>query len=167
MSHMEIAEALGIPKSSLTQLLKNLVGRDWLTYSPASKGYSLGPAFSRLAHRVSGTSDLVSTAGPVLTELTTHIAESSALNVLKGDVAEVVSTVMGPHRLVSHMRLGDIAPLYAISGGKAILAFLPGEMQEDYFRRVKFEGTTPNTIQSAKVLRTQLREIQHDGIRTG
>src|SRR5664280_1390245 len=83
MSHTEIAEALEIPKSSLTQLLKNMVGRGWLSYSPGSKGYTLGTAFTRLARRTGQTSDLVSLAGPVLAELTARTSESSALNVLR------------------------------------------------------------------------------------
>ncbi|MDB5400303.1 MAG: hypothetical protein QOD93_6375 [Acetobacteraceae bacterium] len=164
MSHTDIAEALGIPKSSLTQLLKNMVSRGWLSYSPASKGYSLGTAFARLARRAGQAADLASVAGPVLAELTARTSESSALNVLKGDAAEVAATVLGPQRLVSHMRLGDAAPLYATSGAKVILAFLPAEMQEEYLRRVTFEPSTPATIKSVRMLRSQLRKIRADGI---
>lgn len=162
MSHTEIAEALGIPKSSLTQLLRNMTGRGWLAYSPVSKGYSLGTAFTKLARRVGQSQDLVSLAGPVLAQLTAQTSESSAMNVLKGDTAAVVATVLGPQRLVSHMRLGDAAPLYATSGAKVILAFLPVEVQEDYLRRVTFEPATPRTIRSADVLREQLKVIRKE-----
>lgn len=164
MSHTEIAETLSIPKSSLTQLLKNMVGRGWLSYSPASKCYALGTAFSRLARRAGQTADLVSVAGPVLAELTARTSESSALNVLKGDMVEVTATVLGPQRLVSHMRLGDVAPLYATSGAKIILAYLPTDMQEEYFRRVKFEPTTGATIRTPRALRSQLQKIRREGL---
>jgi DNA-binding IclR family transcriptional regulator len=164
MSHTDIADALSIPKSSLTQLLKTMVGRGWLTYSPSTKGYTLGPAFSRLARRSGQAVDLVAVAGPVLSDLTERTRESSALNVLKGDMAEVAATVLGPQRLVSHMRLGDTAPLYATSGAKAILAFLPADMQEDYLGRVHFEPQTKATIKSAKALRAQLQDIRRDGV---
>ena len=164
MSHTDIANALGIPKSSLTQLLKNMTGRGWLSYAPASKGYSLGPAFARFAQRSGQALDFASIAGPVLTELTARTSESSAMNVLKGDVVEVNATVLGPHRLVSHMRLGDAAPLYATSGAKVILAYLPAEMQDDYLSRVTFVRTTPATIRSVRALRAQLRIIRKEGI---
>lgn len=164
MSHTEIADALGIPKSSLTQLLRNMVGRNWLAYSPVSKGYSLGSAFARLARRAGRAADLASIAAPVLAELTARTAESSALNVLKGDGAEVVATVLGPQRLVSHMRLGDMAPLYATSGAKVILAYLPVEMQDDYVRRVTFKAATPATLHSVRALRSQLRTIRQEGL---
>ncbi len=164
MSHTEIAEALGIPKSSLTQLLRNMVSRDWLAYSPSSKGYTLGSAFGRLARRAGRAADLASVAGPVLAELTARTAESSALNVLKGDMAEVAATVLGPQRLVSHMRLGDLAPLYATSGAKVILAHLPAEMQDEYLRRATFAPATPATIRTVRALRIQLRKIRQDGL---
>jgi DNA-binding IclR family transcriptional regulator len=164
MSHTDIAAALDIPKSSLTQLLKNLVGRGWLAYSPGTKGYSLGDAFTRLARRAGRARDLVECAGPVLTELTARTSESSAMNVLKDDKAEVVATVLGPQRLVSHMRLGDVAPLYATSGGKVILAYLSPELQEQYLSRVAFVRATPTTIHSAQALREQLHEIRRQGV---
>jgi DNA-binding IclR family transcriptional regulator len=164
MSHADIAEALGIPKSSLTQLLKNMVGRGWLAYSPATKGYSLGIAFTRIARRAGQVADLATMASPVLEELTARTSESSALNVLKGDMAVVAATVLGPQRLVSHMRLGEVAPLYATSGAKVILACLPSDMQEEYLRRVRFEPQTPATIRSIRALRAQLRDIKRDGI---
>ena len=164
MSHTELSGALGIPKSSLTQLLKNLTSRSWLSYSPISKGYSLGAAFTKLARRVGQPQDLVAVAEPVLAQLTVRTSESSALNVLKGDMAEVAATVLGPQRLVSHMRLGDVAPLYATSGAKVILAFLPAEMQEEYLERVTFKPATPATLRSVRALRTQLRVIRQEGM---
>ena len=164
MSHTEISDALGIPKSSLTQLLKNMTSRGWLSYSHESKGYSLGGAFTKLARRVGQSQDLANVVGPILTQLTAQTSESSAVNILKGDVAEVAATVLGPQRLVSHMRLGDVAPLYATSGAKAILAFLPAEMQEEYLGHISFQPATPSTIRSVRALRAQLRDIRRERI---
>jgi DNA-binding IclR family transcriptional regulator len=164
LSHAEIAEALEIPKSSLTQLLRNLVGRGYLRFSPETKGYSLGEAISLLAYSSMQRRSLTDFAQPVLTELTAITQETSALNLLRGDQTEVVATVSSPLRLVSHLRLGDLAPLYAISGGKAILAYLPDEMVHDYLARIEFEPITPNTITSVAKLRAQLREIRREGL---
>ncbi|WP_284945985.1 IclR family transcriptional regulator [Acidisoma cladoniae] len=163
MSHTEIAEALQIPKSSLTQLLKNLVSRKWLAYEPQGKTYALGPAFTRLAKQAGLARDLVTVSGPVLTELTAKTLESSALNLLRGDIVEVACTVMGPQRLVSHLKLGDAAPLYATSGAKAILAHLTKDIQDDYIRRISFESRTPSTIKTAGALRKNLAKIVAQG----
>src|SRR6476620_5947065 len=93
MSHVEIADALKIPKSSLTQLLQNLVARGYINFSPISKGYKLGEAFNNLAQRTSQTHSLDTLASPILDEIAEETLESVTLNRLKGDQSEVIATV--------------------------------------------------------------------------
>jgi DNA-binding IclR family transcriptional regulator len=163
MSHSDISEALEIPKSSLTQLLKNLQARGYLETTPNGRGYRLGDALLSLSESTGQIRNLASQAEAFLSDLTRETGESSALNQLKGDQAEVVATVLGPARLVTHMRLGDLAPLYATSGGKAILAHMPEAFQKDYFSRVRFEAVTPATLKSVKALRQQLPAVRKSG----
>lgn len=164
MSHTEIAAALAIPKSSLTLLLRNVVGRGYVDFSSVTKGYRLGEAFSRLARQSDRQFDLVACAQPILVRVTQAVGESSALNRMKGHQAEVVATVMSPHRLLSHMRLGDLAPLYATSGGKAMLAHLPDDMLKEYLSTVRFEKITGKTIKSAATLRREIESIRRTGL---
>ena len=164
MSHSEIAEALDIPKSSLTKLLKNLTTRNYIRFVPETKGYRLGEAVMRLALQASQQRDLVACAAPFLAEITRRTKESCALSLLKGDQIEVVATELSPQRLVSHLRPGDMAPLYTVSGGKAILAFLPDVMREEYLKAVKLERVTSQTITTKKALLAQLEEIRRKGV---
>jgi DNA-binding IclR family transcriptional regulator len=62
------------------------------------------------------------------------------------------------------LRLGDLAPLYAVSGGEAILAYLPDVMRSEYLRSVVFEKFTPNTLTTKEALVTQLDNIRECGI---
>jgi DNA-binding IclR family transcriptional regulator len=165
MSHNEIATALGIPKSSLTQLLKNLVARGYVDFSSVSNGYRMGEAFSRLAQRISQTRTLLTLAAPILEEMTQQTEEASTLNQLRGDQTEVIATVSSPLRLVvSHMQVGDVGPLYALSGGKAILAGMPDAMIEDYLNRVVFEPITAKTISTTAQLRREIAQVRKEGV---
>jgi len=164
MSHTEIAAALAIPKSSLTFLLRNLVGRGYVEYSSQSQGYRLGPAFAVLARQTERGFDLLSCVNPILRQLTATLGESSALNQLKGQQVEVVATVSSPHRLVSHMRLGDLAPLYATSSGKAILAYLSEDRQREYLSAVRLKQITAKTVNSVTVIRRELDEVRRTGV---
>jgi DNA-binding IclR family transcriptional regulator len=164
LSHKEIAEKLDIPKSSLTQLLKNVVGRGYISFSAKEKCYRLGERFKAMARQTSGRQDFVTLAQPILEDITSQTRESSALNILRGDMAEVVATVNSSQRLVSHMRLGDLAPLYAISGGKILLAELSTEALNDYLSHVSFEAIASNTISSADELRRELDKVRRNGI---
>lgn len=163
MSHTEIAEALGIPKSSLTKLIRNLTDRGYLRFVAETKGYRLGDAILKLAQQSSQVRSLIACAEPVLRDITQQTAESCALNQLKGEQVEVVATVISQQRLQSHMRLGDLAPLYAVSGGKAILAYLPDVMREEYMRAVTFERFTKNTISTKKALLATLEDVRKKG----
>jgi len=49
MSHSDIWEMLDIPKSSLTQLLKNLLARGYVETTPTGRGYRLGDALLSLS----------------------------------------------------------------------------------------------------------------------
>ncbi len=162
-THTEIAEELGIPKSSLTKLLKTLLQRGYLSYEPASKGYGLGPAIGKLARNERDSGDLIAAAGPVLAWMASETQETCALNFIKGDRSEVVASVVGPHRLNFTMRSGDLAPLYATSGGKALLAHLPQAMLDEYLARVTFEPVTPQTIVSADRLLAELDGVRKTG----
>ncbi|MGV6875540.1 IclR family transcriptional regulator [Pseudochelatococcus sp. B33] len=162
-THTEIARELAIPKSSLTQLLKTLVRRGYLTYSAESKGYGLGPAIASLATRIHDGNDLISVAQPILSWITAETHESCALNFIKGDRSEVVACVTSPRRLLYHMQLGDSAPLYATSGGKALLAHLPEEMLREYLQRTVLQPITPNTIVTVEELERELAAARRDG----
>lgn len=164
MSHSEIAEQLDIPKSSLSQLLQTLVQRGYLEFAGNNRNYRLGNSFLLLVNQQQGPRDLRSLALPVLEELTSACGESSALNVLQGDEAVVQLTILGPHRLVSHMREGDTAPLYATSGGKVLLAFMAQAELEDYLGRVQIKKALPNGVGSVKALRRQLDQIRAEGV---
>lgn len=164
MSHAEIADVMGIPKSSLSQLLRNLVGRRWLAYSPETKGYVLGQAIIDIARGAAQTQDVIGLCMPVLAELTAATNETSAFNVLRGDLAETVATVLGGERLLAVMRLGQRSPLYTTSYGKALLAYLPTDMQADYLARLDLVPVTSKTIRSIEELRTQLQTIRREGV---
>lgn len=162
-THTEIAEELGIPKSSLTQLLRTLLQRGYLDYFPETKGYGLGPAIAKLAKRENDSGDLITAAGPILAWMSSETNETCALNFIKGDKSEVVASEMSPQRLNYTMRSGDVAPLYATSGGKALLARLPEVMLDEYLSRVTFARITPRTIRSVERLRAELEAIRDTG----
>jgi len=164
VAHNEIAEALAIPKSSLSKLLRNLTHREYVIFWPVQKGYSLGPRLAALLQEANADLDLVGIAMPQLSQITAATKESAGLNQLREDVVEVVATTLGPQRLSTQMLLGDVAPLYATSGGKAILAFMPEPWRREYLERIDFVRVTPHTLKTASALAKQIKTIQATGL---
>lgn len=163
-THAEISDRLGIPKSSMTHLLRTMTNRGYLHYDAETKRYGLGQAISDLSQNERFHGDLIQSAIRVLKVVTTETGESSALNLLRGDKSEVVACIMSGHRLMYHMQLGDQAPLYATSGGKALLAFLTPEQQEQYYASVKIESFTQNTITTLPDLRSEVAKVRLAGV---
>ena len=164
LSHTDIALALGIPKSSLTQLLRNLVGRGYLAFAPGPNTYALGPAvFALLRHR-DGNVDLIAAARPVLERLTAATHESSALSLYRKDCVERVCGVDSPQALTYRMTVGTRFPLYSSSIGKAVLAALPQGERERYLARVKLVPKTEATVKSFAGLRRQLAKAMQEGV---
>jgi DNA-binding IclR family transcriptional regulator len=164
MSHTDIALALGIPKSSLTQLLRNLTGRDYLAYVPGPNSYALGPSFFALLRQGREGFDIVATARPILDELTAATNESSSFNLYRDDYVERMCGVDSPQGLTYRMTVGTRYPLYSSSGGKAVLAALPQKERERYLGRVRMERRTEATVKSVAELGRELAKIGKEGI---
>ncbi len=164
LSHREIALALGIPKSSLTQLLRNLIGRDYLTFAPGPGTYALGPSVFALLRQRDGNLDLIPIARPILERLTAATHESSALALFRNEHVERVYGVDSPQALTYRMTVGTRFLLYSSSIGKAVLAALPEEERERYLARVKLVPKTEATVKSIAELRRQLAKAMKEGV---
>jgi DNA-binding IclR family transcriptional regulator len=163
-SHAEISTALGIPKSSLTHLLRNLVTRGYLALPAGASMYELGEGFFALVKTGLTVRDATKLAGPYLSWLTSVTKEASSYGVFRGDhierIAGVESDQALSYRMTTHVRF----PLYSSSGGKAILAVLPQEEREAYLAGLKIEPMTERTVSTVDELRKELAEIGDDKI---
>lgn len=158
-THAQIAEELAIPKSSLSQILHTLASARYVELDTRTRGYSLGPSITELSHATGLRRGLVEAASGVLERLTEQTGESSALNLRDGDDMRVAATVLGPNRIVAHLRLDDRAPLHATSGGQVMLAFLANATREDYLSRVRLKRYARNSLVDVASLRRKLDDI--------
>lgn len=164
MTHAEIGRRTGIPKSSLTQLLRNLAERGYLEAVEGSLAFRLGDGAFAVARRGARTRELVDIARPHMEKLTASTGESSGLSLLNDDMAERVCSVDSTQAVLYAMHVGVRAPLYANSGGKIFLAWMTSAEREAYFSRVKLVALTGETILSLATLRRQLQRIRTEGI---
>lgn len=164
MTHAEISRRTGIPKSSLTALLHNLVGRGYIEQLQDSQQFQLGEGAYALARRGAHNRDLLRASEPWLQRLTRDTGESAGLSVLRNDMAERIASSQSPKAVLYSVHAGVMQPLYASSAGKVLLAWLPPAEREAYLQRVKLQPRTEQTIRSAAVLRRQLYQIREEGV---
>jgi DNA-binding IclR family transcriptional regulator len=164
MSHAELSRRTAIPKASLTALLRNLVARGYVEYVESTHDYRLGERTYELARRGTHHRTLVRLSQPWLEALVEATGESAFLTVLRGDVAERIAAVETRRALLYTTHVGVLQPLYATSGGKILLAWLPAAEREAYLREVSLRPRTDKTIRSVSVLRRQLEVARNEGV---
>lgn len=166
MSHGEIARRTGIPKGSLTPLLRNLHSRGYVEHGHDSSHFKLGQSTYILAQRGAHTRDLVHASERPLRQLVDVVGESAGLSVLRQEMAERIATVRSDTAVLYSMHPGVLQPLYASSSGKILLAWLPAAEREACVARIRLEAYTCGTIKSKHVLRLQLQRARHERVAT-
>jgi IclR family transcriptional regulator, acetate operon repressor len=163
----DVGEALGIPASSLSQLIGTLCDRGYLQHLGGRGGYRSGPALDALMTRRPRGRSLAEQAGPILRELRDALDEAAGLNVLRGDEAQVVAAEHAERELVYRVRIGTSAPLYAVAAGKALLAAQRDEEIEAYIARTQFRPLTPSTVTGGEALWRDLHKVRATGFAYG
>lgn len=159
----EIATTLDIPKSSLFHLLGTLEERGYVIQSEPGL-YCLGPSVTRLAQGRDAMSRIKPIIERLLDELCDTVNESCSFYIERDDHVEVVVTRTGRQALTYTMQIGDRAPHYAVSAGKALLAQKDDAWLEAYIQRVRFERFTPKTIHSRARLLREIEQVRKEGM---
>jgi DNA-binding IclR family transcriptional regulator len=162
-SFTQLAVALGVPKSSLSQLLGNLLHRGYIELLPNQAAYRIGPRLGELAQRATHGLPLKELAARVVRRLRDETNESVAFYIQDGDEVEVLVTSSANQSLVYTMREGNRAPLYSISPGKIVLASWPVARFESYLARIDLVPITAQTIRSKTALRREIARVRRDG----
>ena len=132
LSMSEIAEHIGIHKSTVHRLLATLEARRFLLRDKSSGTYRLGFQLVELASVVLGDADLLRWAGPHVQRLAVACGETVDLAALDEDHVVYLQVVESPQRLKIAAAVGQRLPAYCTATGKAFLAFLP----DDHVARV-------------------------------
>ena len=121
----QIAELLGLPKSSLHALLATLHAKKWIAFDEASRTYRIGVRAWEVGQGYLHARDLALVADEHLRAARAELNETIQLGVLDGVEVLYIAKVDAdrPFRLVS--RAGMRLPAWATGLGKVLLAYLP------------------------------------------
>jgi IclR family transcriptional regulator, acetate operon repressor len=119
-----LADASGIPKSSLHRLLGALRQRGFATQPETSGSYLLGPAALEIAFGFHERLDVRVLARPVLSQLVDRYHETVHLAVIGHGEVVYVDKREGTHPVRMSSTIGGRNPAYCTGVGKALLAAL-------------------------------------------
>ncbi|UZX03192.1 IclR family transcriptional regulator [Arthrobacter sp. CDRTa11] len=159
----DIAEEMGVHKSTVFRLLESLVGPEMVQQNTGRGKYQLGFGILRLAASIPARLSLVREARPILEDLAQQSKETVNLAVLRSGYAVNVDQALGPSSLATHDWVGGLTPLHATSSGKVFLAALPADERRRILDEVGLSARTPRTITDRDVLEKQLLDVARNG----
>jgi IclR family transcriptional regulator, acetate operon repressor len=159
MTLTELADKIGVSKSSAFALLQTLVARGYAADSGArlSRRYRLGMALARLGDAAETQSPLAGLAVPVLQSMTDATGLTTRLVVPDGPFAVVVARVDAPGMVRFASYLGKREYPHCTSAGKALLAALPPERARALAVEAGMSARTGRTITDPDAL---LRDLE-------
>ncbi|WP_207620274.1 IclR family transcriptional regulator [Oharaeibacter diazotrophicus] len=159
----EVQQAAGLPKATLSRLLRQLEAEGMLAFDPASRRYRLGLRLVRLAHAAWEGATLVEAARPVLDRLVGDVGMTVHLACLDGGQVLYLDKRLARPAVRMFSAPGRIGPAHCTGVGKAMLAFLPADAQAEAIARQSFVRHTPRTIVDPAALAAELDAIRARG----
>ena len=157
----QVAERLGVARSTAHRLLTMLVYRDFAVQDE-SRVYRAGQVLELAAHSRSQTSRLRTASLPHLHHLVDVVGESANLVIRTGDTARFIASVECQQSLRVGTREGMVFPAHRVTGGLLLLAELTDEQLEAVYapeRYTERPGERPDVVR----LRKELTRIRTNG----
>jgi len=162
----DLADRLGIPKSSLHRILAALKHRRFVSQPETGGPYFLGAELLATAFRFHDALDLRALIHPLLARVSADLNETIHMAVLDG--AEVIyqDKIEAPHSIKLSSVIGGRNPAHATGVGKALLAWTyPTDEALRAWATLfgPLPAPTQRTVASVSKLAEQLAEVRHRG----
>ncbi|POX42950.1 IclR family transcriptional regulator [Streptomyces sp. Ru73] len=158
----EIAEALGVHKSTVFRLLATLEARGLVEQGSERGRYCIGYTVVELAGGATKGSDLSLLSRPICQELAAAVGETVNLAVHDGQAVVSIDQVISSAAITSIDWVGKRTPLHATSAGKVFLAHLPQEEAAEFLAQ-PLEEFTPHTVTDPARLKEELQTVRELG----
>lgn len=159
----QIANTLGLHKSTIHRLLAVLEQHSLVTKTLQNGKYSLGLRLFELGNRAVARLDLGRHAQPLLERLAAETGETAHVCVLDNGEMVSVASAESPQTVRTPMTLGRRTPLHCTSVGKAMLAFLPERTVDELLRGRSMRAYTRHTLTTRIALLGQLVAARQRG----
>jgi DNA-binding IclR family transcriptional regulator len=162
----DLAELIGIDRSSAFRLAQTLRRRGFLSCPPGRKDYVLGSSMWTLGRQYDWSNTLVKVAHPELKSLASQINETAHLAIREGKSALFIDSAHANHVIAVSGQSGELVPLYCTAHGKALLADADEAALRKQFGNGPLQKYTNTTITNLKSLAKDCAAIRMRGYAT-
>ena len=165
LSLTEIAEKVGMHKSTIHRLLATLESKRYINRDKTTGLYKLGFVLFELSSIMMHDLDFQHWADFYLQQLALQSGETVDLAILDGSRVVYLQVVESNQRVKIAAAIGEQLPAHCTATGKAFLAYLP-EKQVRLILAQGFQKYTDWTLISHEAVFQNLREIRERGFAT-
>lgn len=163
MGVTEIAQALGVDKSSAFHLLSTLANRGFVEQDARDRRYKLGLRIVELSRRALDRIELRAVAKPTLKLLQQRTGEAAHLAIMADRSVVYIDAVDSGANLNVNTEIGRRAPAHCTAIGKSLIAWLPSEELEKFVGESPLVRYTPRTITTLRELIPHLETVRERG----
>jgi len=163
MTVTQISNGLGLPKSSVHDILSTMVAEGILEKDSENSRYRLGLKLFELGDKARSGLEIRKIATPFLKTLNTRLDETVHLTVLDEGEVLYIECFESTKRLRTYSVIGVRAPLHCTAVGKAIMAYLSADEIDKIISSKGLERFTENTIIDRVRLLEELSNIRKLG----
>lgn len=158
-----IQKASGIPKSSLSYLMQELMQKRYVQYDPESKVYYPGLALLALSAECMSTTNFSVELTRGIKSLQEETGETTHAVIREGRFAIFIGKQASAKAVSSVLNIGFKLGAHATGCGLIMLASLPDDELHALIDPVTLEQYTPYTITDKKRLYREIRRVRRYG----
>lgn len=162
-SLQEIKTALDISQTTAYRILNTLVRLEYLVYNDSTKKYKLTRKLLTLGFRSLNEHNLLETVLPRLRELRDIVKETACFGVLGSEKGIFIEQAQGHHTFRFVLSPGKSFELHCSAPGKAIMAFLPNTMRNQYLSYMTYMRFNERTISCEEIFLQELDKVRQNG----
>lgn len=160
----ELAELLGVEKSSAHRLVKTLQDRGYVRQDPQTMGYLLHDRIFSLASKLASHMQIHQCAHKYLQRLAGESGETAHLAVRGAGAVVFIDHEFGSHAVGVTTRWGSSEPFHCTALGKALLAGMTRDELKVALGDAPLKRYTRNTITTLSQLADQCVQAERDGV---
>ena len=157
----EVAEQTGLARAAARRFLLTL--RELGYVESDGRRFSLKPRVLELGYSYLSSLPVWDIARPHLERLAETVRETTSASVLDGNDIVFVARVETKRIMSMTLGVGSRLPAWATAMGRVLLADLPAEKLDDYFKQVRLDPLSERTITKPSELRKIIERARVNG----
>ena len=159
----EIKAALDISQTTAYKILNTMTRVGYLEYDETLKKYKLTRKLLLLGFRALNEHNLLESVLPKLRDIRDQLKETACFGVLGSEKGVFIEQAIGTHAFSFALSPGKIFDLHCSAPGKAIMAFLPKNVQKRYLAKMDYLRYNERTIVSEADYLAELEQVRGCG----